>query len=439
MAGLPNNLLQTVQTYQKAELAWMLNECCAINISNKKWRDFQNRIANLGDTVTFDLAPRAFSMNGLIVNPQAAVQRVQNLVCSQAINSTIAFSDQQFIFNVRDYMDRFGKSRIMEIGAQIESDILQNLVSGVSINNPQDPNFGNSVDPASGPYRFFGDGVTNISTYQQLAQAGANFRDFGAANWDMEAIIPINQEPAIIGSGLSQFALARNNKDAYSWEIAEFAGINWYNSNFLPLHIAGTVGQTITGGGNILTLVSVNDPTGTNITQMTFSGATANDVNAIKSGDMFAFQDGVSGQPNMRFLTFIGHQPSAQPVQFRATANSAANSSGQVTISIYPALTSVPNLNQNLNNSLAPGMQVKVMNSHRAGIIMSGKPLYLAMPMLPDTAPFDSISTMDPSTGASIRHYWGTVLGQNEKIYVWDQIWGSTFVAENGMRLLFPQ
>jgi hypothetical protein len=436
--ALPNNILQTVATYQKAELAWMLNSCCAINLANKKFKNFQNETANLGDTITFDLTPRATSQYGLITNTLPAVQRVQNLICSQAINSSIAFSDQQFLFNVSDYMDRFGMARIMQIGSKIEQDLLRNLTSSVTVLNPQDPNFGNPVDPTSGPYRFFGDGVTNISSYSQLAQAAANFEDYGAANFAYKGIVPITEEPQIISTGLNQFALARNNKDAESWEIGNFAGIDWSKSNLLPTHIAGTVGQSITGGGNILTLVSTNDPTGQNITQLTFSGASASDVNAIKSSDMFAFQDGVSGQPNMRFLTFIGQSVSGQSVQFRATANAISDVSGNVTVSIFPALVSAPTLNQNLNNSLSPGMQVKVMNSHRAGVIMSGNPLYLAMPKLPNTAPFDSLITMDSETGVSIRHYWGFIFGQNQKDYVWDQIWGSTAVGENMMRLLFP-
>lgn len=438
--ALPNNILQIVATFQKAELAWMRNSFCAISVASKEFKDFQNRTANLGDRITFDLAPRATSEYGLISNNLPFAERPQDLVCSQAINTSIAFSAQQELFNLTplQYMDRLGTSRIMQLGTKVEMDILKQFTSSVTNLNPEDPNFGNIVDPSSGPYRFYGDGVTDISSYTQLADAGAKFMDYGAANFDYEGIFPLTEEPQIISTGLNQFALARNNKDAQTWEVADFAGIKWYKSNLLPTHIAGTVGQSITGGDNILTLVSVNDPTGQNITRLTFSGASASDVNAIKNGDMFAFQDGVSGQPNMRFLTFQGQAVSGQKVQFRAVGNAESDVSGNVIVDIFPALVSAPTLNQNLNNSLAPGMQVKVMNSHRAGILMSGKPLKLAMPKLPDTAPFDSVSTMDDESGVSIRHYWGAILGQNIKKYVWDLIWGSTFVGENGMRLLFP-
>jgi len=55
MASLPVNTLQNVQTYQKAELAWLLNSFCGISLSNKKFKNFNDFTANLGDTVTLIL------------------------------------------------------------------------------------------------------------------------------------------------------------------------------------------------------------------------------------------------------------------------------------------------------------------------------------------------------------------------------------------------
>lgn len=432
--ALPNNTLQTVQTYQRAELAWLLNMFIGIDLANKKFKDFNSLTANLGDTVTFDLAPRSMSQNGLVVSLQQSQQRVQSLTCSQAANTSSAYTDQQFIFNVEDYMDRFGMSRIKELGTTVESDILLNIVSGVRVNDPQNPDFGTILDPSSGPYRFYGNGVTAINSFQQLAQAEANFIDYGAATDRMCAIIPVTNVPSIVNNGLSQFATNRNNELANTWQFAQVGAFEWYQSNLLPIHVSGNVGNNST----VLTLVSTNDPTGNKITQLTFSGAGTSDLNAFKSGDLFQFNDGVGSLPNMRYLTFIGHKPSGQPVQVRVTADAASDSGGNVTVNIYPALQSTPGLNQNLNNSLQAGMQITTMPTHRAGVIMSGNPLYLAMPQLPDESPFDTVRTTDPDSGCSLRHYWGSQFGQNVRAYVWDVIWGSTMVAENSMRVCFP-
>ncbi len=440
MPSTPVNILQTVQTYQKAELAWLLNSFCGISLSNKKFKDFNDLTANLGDTVTFDIAPRYISYAGLVITEQPSVQRVQSLICSQAANVSAAYTDQQFIFNVRDYMDRFGMAAMKELGSLIESDILRNFISGVVVNDPQNANFG-SGQVNSGPFRFYGDGVTPINSYTQLAQAVANFEDFGAATHKMVGILPVANIPAIVGTGLNQFAMTRNNDIAMSWELGRFSNTDWYESNLLPVHVSGTIGNTAPPN-NIMTVVSTNDPTGANVTQITFSyPGSLTDANAVKAGDLFQFNDGVSGQPNMRFLTFIGHRQSQQPVQFRAIAD-AASVAGAITVSIQTingvGLVWAQNQNQNLNNAIVAGMTVTPIPSHRAGVLMSGDQFYLAMPRLPDESPFTTVNMTDPDSGASIRHYFGSQFGMNNRAYVRDSIWGSSLVAENSMRLIFP-
>jgi len=437
---VPVNILQNVQTYQKAELAWLLNSFVGINIANKKFKNFNDLTANLGDTVTFDTTPRYQSYAGLVITEQPSTQRVQSLVCSQAANVSAAYTDQQFILNVRDYMDRFGMAAVKELGTSIEGDILRNFISGVTVNDPQNSNFqGKQVN--SGPFRFYGDGVTPINSFTQLAQSVANFEDFGAASHKMCAILPVANIPAIVGTGLNQFAMTRNNETAMSWELGKFANTDWYESNLLPTHVSGTIGNAA-APNNVMTVVSTNDPTGANVTTITFTEpTTGTDANAIKAGDLFQFNDGVSGKPNMRFLTFIGHQVSQQPVQFRAIAD-AATVGGTVTVQIQTinsvGLVWAQNANQNLNNAIQAGMTVTPLPSHRAGILMSGDQFYLAMPRLPDQSPFTTSNMTDPDSGASIRHYFGVQFGQNNRSYVRDCFWGSSLVAENSLRYAFP-
>ncbi len=432
----PNNILQTVQTYQKAELAFLLNSFCGISLANKKFQNFQDKTANLGDTITFDVAPRYITYNGLVITEQASVQRVQSLTASQAVNTSAGYTDQQFLFNVRDYMDRFGEAAMKEIGSVIEADILRNIVSGVKINDPQNANFG-TVQSNSGPYRFFGDGVTQINSFGQLAQALANFRDYGASYNKTRGILPMTVVPGIVNTGLQQFAIDRNDKMVQSWMLGKFSDCEWYESNLLPTHISGDIGNAA-APNNVVTVVSVNDPSGQNVTQITVTEPTSGtDANAVLSGDLAQFNDGVSGLPNLRYLTFIGHQPSSQPVQVRMTAN-AGTTSGTVVLSIYPALVWAQNQNQNLNNTIQAGMKLTILPSHKAGCIYSGDQFYLAMPQLPDQDPFTTVNLVDKDSGASIRHYYGTQFGQNVRAYVRDSIWGSTMVPDNVMRLVFP-
>lgn len=437
MPTIPTNILQNVQTYQKAELARLLNSFCAISLTNKKFKDFNNKVANLGDTVTFDMPPRYLTMGGLVINNQPSVQRVMSLSCVQAANVSGSYTDQQFIFNVRDYMKEFGDSAMAELGSKIEKDILTCINGTQRVIDPGNANYGQLVNTTSGGYRFYGNGTTAINSFNQLADALAKFRTFGAAPHNTRAIIPMSVVPSIVGSGLNQFAIQRNNEMAESWELGPFSSCDWYESNMLPMQIAGDIGNA-GAPNNVMTVVSTNDPTGQNVTQITFTEPTGGtDANAINAGDMAQFNDGVPGFQNIRFLTFTGHFLTNLPVQFRMT-NDAASLAGTVTVNVYPPLVWATNQNQNVSQPIVAGMQVTVQPSGQLGVIYSGDQFYLAMPELPNEEPYSTVKMIDPESGASIRHYWGSLFGQNVRSYVRDAIWGSVMVPDNAMILWFP-
>lgn len=434
MAVFPNNILQQVQTYQRSSLGLLLNLCCHISTANTKFKDFDKIQANLGSTVTFDLPPRFTTNAGLVASFQPAVQRVLQLVADQSNNTSFSVTAQQRIFNLEkgeeDYMKVFGNSAVAELANLVEGNIAKNWDSSVV------SQLDSTMNTFSGPYRFFGDGSTAISSYQQLAQAIMFFKNYGSVAKGIKVYLPDTVIPSIIGNGLNQFAPERNNKDAMSWEVGAFGTpmVDYYQSNLMPLHVSGNSGVA----GNIFTVISTNDPTGQNVTQITVStNGSASDANAVFSGDVLQFRDGVANQPNMRYLTFIGHYPSANPVQVRVTADAAAAGS-QIVLSITPALNWAGGANQNLNNPIAAGMQLLTFPSHRAGGILGGDALYIAMPQLPEQDPYSTANEYDPDTAASLRLTWGSLFGQNQTGMIYDEVHGSVIVPEYSMRYLVP-
>lgn len=411
--ALPTNALQNVVTYQDSGLAFMENYMCIVSSANTKFREFNTSIpTNLGSTVSFDLTPRFSTGDGLVISIQGSEQRVQTLTVDTSKHVAYAFSAEQFIFNVEDYMEKFGRSAGIALGTKVEENVALNFLNHT--------------------YRCYGDGVTAVNSFSQLSEALALFRNYSAVLDQTKFFLPDMAVPAIVQTGLNQFSIDRNNEMTKSWMIGNYDNCEFYRSNLLPIHTAGTIGDDAV----TLTVTETNDPTGANITAITFSGA-GTDADAIKKNDILEFQDGVSGQPNLRFLTFQGYVPSANKVQLRATAN-AASSGGNVTVSISPALSSVLGKNQNILHNIVAGMQVKVRPSHRAGCIMSGNPLFVAMPALPDQSPYITANKANPETGISMRMYWGTKFGQNEQAFVHDAMWGSTMVDEMAMRVIFP-
>ncbi len=437
MAVFPNNILEQVQTYQRSSLGLLLNLCCHISTANTKFKDFDKIQANLGSVVTFDLPPRFTTTAGLVASFQGANQRVQSLAADQSNNTSFAVTSQQRIFNLEkgeeDYMRVFGKSAIAELANVVETNIALNWASAVV------SQVDGTMNSFSGPYRFFGDGSTPITSYQQLAQAMMYFKNYGAVAEGMKFYLPDSVIPAIVGNGLNQFVPNRNDDIAMSWEVGDFGTplVKFYQSNLMPIHVSGDTGVN----AQTLTVISTNDPTGQNVTQITVSGATASDANAVFAGDMFQFKDGVSGQPNMRYLTFIGHSVSANPVQFRATSNAGANSAGNVTINVSingQGLNWAGGANQNLNNAIVAGMQLLTFPSHRCGGILGDDALFMAMPQLPEQSPYDTANEYDPETGASLRLTYGSLFGQNQTGMIYDEVHGSVIVPEYSMRILVP-
>ena len=138
MAQYPSSFLQTVQTYQRSGLGLLYNECCHVATFNKKFDNFNNKIAtNLGDTVTFDKPPRAYSTVGLVASYQSANQLVHNLTVDQAFNASFPFTSQQRIFNVEkdndDYVKVFVKSFMAELANNVETNVALNWISAVPV------------------------------------------------------------------------------------------------------------------------------------------------------------------------------------------------------------------------------------------------------------------------------------------------------------------
>lgn len=411
--AVPTNILEQVITYQESSLALLVNQNPWIATANKKFNNFDQFAGNLGSTVSFDLPPRFVTNQTLVATFQGSEQRVQNLTVNQAENVSYAFDAQQFIFNVDEYMDKFGRSAIAELGSSIGSNIAENAVSHTyrAFNAPA---IGSTT-------------IAPINSYQQYAQALANFRNYGAPNAGAKVYVDDVSIPAVVGSGLQEFATDRNNDIANSWMLGKFSNAEFMSSNLLPVHTAGTVGNN----GTVLT-VSAIDPTGT---QVTFTGAGAGET--LVEGDILTFATPAPASNSLFFLHFVGHKTSGQQVQVRVTAD-AVEGGGSITATVFPALIDTAGVaNQNINQALV-GNEAGALPDHRAGLICSGDPLFLAMPRLPTEVPFPTANVIDPDSGASMRMYYGSVFGQNERGFVNDCIWGSTLVDEYSMRVVYP-
>lgn len=436
MSLYASNVLQDVQTYQASGLALLQNMCVHVKTANSKFKDFQKMVGNLGDTITFDLPLRFTSTQGLVASFQGVDQRKLQLVADQSNNVAISVTNPELVFNLEngpeDFMAYAGQSALADLASKVDSSIAKNWDS--STMNQET----GALNTFSGPYRFFGNGSDPISSYQQIGRMIMLFKNYGFSHEGLKLYFPDTIIPDIIGTGFNQFVPEKNNENVNSWELGRWKpqAADIYSSNLMPIHESGNTGVD----GDVLTVVSVNDPTGQNVTQIVVSGATGSggtDANAVKSGDIFQIKDGVSGHPNMRYLTFTGYLPSANPVQFRVTAD-AASAGGNVTLTITPALNWAGGNTKNLQHPIAVGMQILSFPSHRCGGVLGNNAMYVGMPRLPNDDPYATSNEVDAYSGVSIKLAYGAIPFQNQRGFQYSEVHGSVIVPEQSMRMVVP-
>jgi len=52
--------------------------------------------------------------------------------------------------------------------------------------------------------------------------------------------------------------------------------------------------------------------------------------------------------------------------------------------------------------------------------------------------PFPTGNEVDPDTGVSMRMYYGSLFGQNQRGMIHDCIWGKKLVPEYSMGVIYP-
>lgn len=439
MSFEPNNLVN-VSTLQSVALAKLENLNCFISTANTKFKDFQDITANLGYTVNMNMPYRFEASQGLVVDTfGATTMRYRSLTCDQSAKVSYAFDNLERLFTIdkQNFMEEIGSGAVTALSSFIEGNVAKNANS--SVVSYTSKGVANGVHTESGPYRFFGDGKVAINSYQQLEQAVTNFTDTGAPKNGMKMYVPNVAVPAIVGSGLSQFVMKRNEEIASSWELGKFGNATYYRSNMLPVHTAGLIGNGATDAIQTLTVVSTDDPTGANITEITCTcdASLSGESGVIKAGDLMEFQNDTIAAPT--FKTYYGGIPTSQRVQIRAVSDADADTT-TVVLSILPSLTITPDSSDKIgiSTNIVAGMKIKVLPSHRCGLLVSGNSLMLAMPKLRNEVPFTTVSKYDDATNVSMRMYFGSIFGQNEQGIVFDSVYGTFLDPDYCMRVIFP-
>lgn len=445
MSYTPTNSLQNVATYQKYDVAYMRNTAYIVKHGNHMADNIANLTGNLGATVNYMVAPMSTVARSLSSPPTGIAQRLQPLTVDQQFQRSLALSDVEFLFNFdRNAYEKIqGEADAIAIATELELTAMQNAISQM----PSYDEGGNvsGVHTDQGPYRFFGDGSTDIASVTQMARMAYDFKEIGFAPKKFHAILPTSAVSSLLSTQFSQFTMNRNNEASASWEIGTLNGIvdlEFFASNQMPQHLAGQVGQA-TAPANVVTVVSTNDPTGANVTQITVTvdASLSNTADAFVIGDMGQFVQGVAGKTDIRQVTRYGKKVTHLPAQMLITADAdTVGTSSTITIRTTNDVGfcwQSGNPNQNISAPIVAGTKIQIMPSHDVGLVHSGNQFYCATPKLPETRPYDNAIYTDPDSMIALRWYAGFDIQYKTHQITKDMIAALGLLPDNCMRLMF--
>src|SRR5690606_9333141 len=177
-----DNVLQAVTTIKNIANATMQNMNPVFSNADKMFDNFQDFVANLGDSVQFDKVARATSIRSLNLAVQAAVERVERLTCDKPFSASQQYSETQLLFNVDPY--NWEKSWIKAAVNKLANDVEVEAAKDFTIY----------------PYRFVGDGRTPITQFLDISRFLMQFRNFGSPADEAKFFLPDFAVPSICNS-----------------------------------------------------------------------------------------------------------------------------------------------------------------------------------------------------------------------------------------------
>lgn len=409
-----NNNLIDVVTYSDRATPYLANSNPWIGVANRKYDAISGIPGQLGATALIKTPIQANVIESLVWNTQGWNQQFKTISVDSQYSSSMEVSTTQFIFNVEDFLQDTARPMISRIGDKIGE-----RASQLAIHET---------------YRFFGSTTQPFSSQNDLGRALAAFRNYGCAYEDTVGILYDTTISDIIAGQSNVFTPVLNDKYTNSWALANFGRCDWMSTNIMSIHIAGTEGQA----DSTLTVVSVTRNTLGQITAITFSGTdNTTDPNSIKSGDkLYAIP--TTGYQLPYYNTYNSELQSANVLQLSAQTDAGATG-GQVTVTLnFPLQAFSGAYPANISTDVVPGMQFKVLNSFKAGLLMSGKALYVAVPPLPDQDPYQTKVSTDPESGVSLMFSAGWQLGQANFKFGYSAVAGYTLIPQQSICLVQP-
>lgn len=442
---MATTVLQAVEAYGLETLAHLGANLTYGSLASTDYEGWDENHPGLrGDNATYRL-PSLFSVqNSLSFDPLTDggfAERFGTLTIDTEKLVVQSITDQEWQTTPLDkLMKDFGADMASSLAGNIDADLA-------------------STACLSG-YRWAGDvnaGIGSLSDYQSIRLALTKYRNFGGMKQAM-AVLPDIDTTLILNTGLQEFTPVKNDKSALQWQIGAIkGGLNtvFYQSPLNPIHTSGTVSET-GNGEHVITSVVSSTHIKPGTTQaipasiITIQGVGAGDTVVVNDvGDIGAATQngGKFNYPNpINFLRIQDKTVAFSEPQFNVVEGGTATGGGSLTFKVIPELKfdgtgtdSTRNLSRAINlGAGAATDRVRIVKSHRTGVIWQDRAFRFASPKLPTQSPYATATYVDKETRIGYRVYHGAVFGAATTSTVHDIRYGKTMEPEFAMRLIFP-
>lgn len=263
--------------------------------------DFGRNGAKIGDTLNIRKPARFIGRDGPTLSVEGTVESSVPLVLNHQWGCDTSFTSKEMKLDIDEFSDRILKPMMANVANQID-------YTGLLL-------YQNIYNVVGQP----GTSATSLNTY---LDAGVKL-DNGAAPNDDERAIVLNPrgQASIVGNLFNVFNPQKEIADQYKEGTMGMAvGFKWSMDQNVRLHTSGTFG----GSPNVTTTSTSGDTT------IVTQGWTAS-TSTVVVGDVFTVAGVYGVNPQSR-------QSTGELQQFVVTAANTADSSGNMTIAVQPAI-----------------------------------------------------------------------------------------------------
>lgn len=368
---MPNQII-TTQLVSNTALAMFANNAPFVMTGSRIYQeDFNNTGYKIGDTLQVRRQNNFLVGDGSTAVSQSILETVETITVAHQYHCMIAYTISDLSLRISDFSRMFIQPAIQNIISQMEIDICR--------------------DAEQTLYYHTGTAGTPINSFSTVDLAGAKLLEQGVnISSDAYMAMTVRDGSSLKSALLNNFTPVFNEDIVRQSAIGHLSYFDIFQSQNIVSHTAGS-GPTLYQSDVLLVNGAVSSGS-----VIALDGATHNVSGYFLPGDLIS----ISGVSNVNPLS---RQSTGQDAQFVVTAPANSDNSGNVVISVSPAIisdTSSPL--QNVSNAIPNNAVVTMVQSHNVNVAYPSRALDIVCPPLYKLqVPFASVS-IDPETGLSI-------------------------------------